>query len=61
MIKLRLKVSAVDPPGKDDGKDFPVVTFEGTSWSYHNSWDPNANSMIRGLIVLVDTMQVRNC
>lgn len=48
MIKLKLRVTKVEPPGPDDGQDYPVVTFTGTSWSLHNSWDPNANSAIRG-------------
>lgn len=48
MIKLRLRVTSIDPPGEEDGQDYPVVTFKGTSWSLHSSWDPNANSLIRG-------------
>ena len=30
------------------GKRLPVVHFRGTSKSLHASWDPNANSRIRG-------------
>ena len=48
MIKLNLHVTDIQPPGEKDGKDYPVVSFKGISWSLHNSWDPNANSEIRG-------------
>jgi hypothetical protein len=48
LIKLKMHVTAVDTPGEDDHPDFPVVTFEGTSRSTLNAWDPNANSRIRG-------------
>ena len=30
------------------GTRLPVVHFQGTSRSLHASWDPNANSKIRG-------------
>jgi hypothetical protein len=30
------------------GKKLPIVHFAGTSRSLHASWDPNANSKIRG-------------
>lgn len=30
------------------GKRLPIVHFAGTSRSLHASWDPNANSKIRG-------------
>lgn len=41
---------------EDDGLDWsgfqgtrlPIVHFAGTSRSLHASWDPNANSKIRG-------------
>jgi hypothetical protein len=48
IIRLKLRVSAIEPPGPDDGQDYPVVSFTGTSWSLHASWDANANSQIRG-------------
>lgn len=50
LIRLKLKVTKIEPPGEDDGQDMPVVTFKGTSWSLHSSWDPNANSKIRGML-----------
>jgi len=49
MIKLKLKISKIEPPGEDDGKDYPVVSFDGTSWSLQERYDSNANSLIRGL------------
>jgi hypothetical protein len=48
LIRLQLRVSAVEDPGPEDGKDFPVVHFEGASRSTFMAWDPNANSRIRG-------------
>lgn len=48
IIRLKLRVSAIEPPGPEDGQDYPVVSFTGTSWSLHASWDANANSQIRG-------------
>ncbi|KAL1311843.1 hypothetical protein AAFC00_001918 [Neodothiora populina] len=50
MIKLKLRVTKIEESGEEDGKDYPIVWFEGTSWSLHNSWDPNANSAIRGVV-----------
>lgn len=50
LIRLKLRVTKVEPPGEDDGQDLPVVTFRGTSYSLHSSWDPNANSKIRGML-----------
>lgn len=45
-----------DDEDEDDGLDWsnfqgerlPIVHFAGTSRSLHASWDPNANSKIRG-------------
>jgi hypothetical protein len=48
LIRLQLQVVAIEDPGDDDGKDLPVVHFEGTSRSTFMAWDPNANSRIRG-------------
>jgi hypothetical protein len=48
LIRLQLHVTAVEPPGEDDGQDLPVVHFEGLSRSTFMAWDPNANSRIRG-------------
>ena len=64
LIRIKLYVTKIDPPGSgdedeegDDGMDWsrfqgerlPVVHFRGTSRSMHASWDPNANSRIRGV------------
>lgn len=55
MIVMRLKVTKIRAPNvdSDDGecdyKGWPVVEFKGTSRSLHSSWDPNANSFIRGI------------
>jgi len=48
LIFLKLVVSKIEPPGEDDAQDMPVVHFKGSSRSMHMSWDPNANSKIRG-------------
>jgi hypothetical protein len=50
LIRLQLRVTAVDAPGPDDGQDLPVVHFEGGSRSTFMAWDPNANSRIRGTV-----------
>lgn len=49
LIRLQLRVTAIEEPGEDDGKDFPVVHFQGSSKSTFMAWDPNANSRIRGM------------
>lgn len=41
-------MTKIEPPGPNDGQELPVVYFEGVSKSMHSSWDPNANSGIRG-------------
>lgn len=48
-ITLNLRVRRIEPPGPGDGQALPVVHFTGTSRSMHASWDPNANSKIRGV------------
>lgn len=49
LIRLQLRVKAIEEPGEEDGKDLPVVHFEGTSRSTFMAWDPNANSKIKGM------------
>ncbi len=49
LIVCELKVTKIEEPGEEDGKDLPVVWFEGKSGSLRPDWDPNANSKIRGL------------
>ena len=48
LITLKLRISKIEPPGEDDGQMLPVVHYTGSSRSMHTSWDPNANSKIRG-------------
>ncbi|EGP84676.1 uncharacterized protein MYCGRDRAFT_75577 [Zymoseptoria tritici IPO323] len=57
LIRIKLQVTRIDPPGSDGldwsnftGTRLPVVHFRGTSRSLHASWDPNANSRIRGTV-----------
>ncbi|KAG9786579.1 hypothetical protein ABEF93_004385 [Exophiala dermatitidis] len=50
LIRLQLRVKAIEHPGEEDGKDLPVVHFEGTSRSTFMAWDPNANSRIKGTV-----------
>ena len=64
LIRIKLRVTRVEPPPEheyEDGDDkpdpdfsnfkgqrLPIVHFAGDSRSLHASWDPNANSKIRG-------------
>lgn len=51
MITMDLKVTKITPPGEDDGEDYPVVHFRGTSKSVDSgSNDSNANSGLRGTV-----------
>lgn len=59
LINMELKATKIEAPGEEDGKDLPVVYFEGTSRSMHSSWDPNANSNIRGSVRLTKEGEVR--
>lgn len=47
-IKVRLHVTKIEEPGEGDGKDYPVVHYRGVSKALFLTWDPNANSGIRG-------------
>jgi hypothetical protein len=48
LIRMKVRVTKIEPPGEEDGQDFPVVHFEGRSCSMHMMWDPNANSRLTG-------------
>ena len=48
LITMKVQVTKIEAPGEDDGQKLPVVYFKGTSSSTRPSWDPNANSKIRG-------------
>ena len=48
LITMKIKVTKISSPEDEDGQDLPVVHFKGLSSSLRPSWDPNANSRIRG-------------
>lgn len=48
LITLKLFATRIEAPGEFDNPSMPVVHFQGSSQSMHPSWDPNANSAIRG-------------
>ncbi|RDW89016.1 hypothetical protein BP6252_01048 [Coleophoma cylindrospora] len=48
MIIMEIRVVGIEEPGPDDLPGYPVVYFKGLSRSRGISWDPNANSNIRG-------------
>lgn len=50
LITMKIHVTKIEEPGEHDGKKLPVVWFKGTSSSVRPSWDPNANSRIRGML-----------
>ncbi|KAI8624253.1 hypothetical protein F5Y19DRAFT_320085 [Xylariaceae sp. FL1651] len=52
LILMRIFVTAVEPPGPEDGQDLPVVHFKGVSRSLDHSFDENADSDIRGITLL---------
>ena len=49
LIVCKLSVKKIVPPGEEEGQALPVVWFDGKSSSLRPSWDPNANSKIRGM------------
>ena len=48
MIIMKLRITKIEAPGEDQGQQLPVVHFQGKSSSIRPSWDPNANSKIKG-------------
>lgn len=48
LITMKIQVTKIKAPGEDDGQQLPVVHFQGKSSSVRPSWDPNANSKIKG-------------
>ena len=48
LITMKIQVTKIEAPGEDDGQRLPVVRFQGKSSSIRPSWDPNANSKIKG-------------
>jgi hypothetical protein len=59
VIKMEIQATRFEKPEEGDGQDLPVVHFEGVSRSLHDSWDPNANSSIRGTVRLTKEGEVR--
>ncbi|KAJ0310044.1 uncharacterized protein N0V96_005811 [Colletotrichum fioriniae] len=49
IILMKMYVVDVQPPGEDDGKELPVVHFDGLSRSVDDSWDENAHSQLRAI------------
>lgn len=58
-IVMDLQVTEVVPPGQFDNPSLPIVHFSGKSKSLDVSWDPNANSKIRGSVRLTPDGEVR--
>lgn len=58
-IIMDLKVTEVLAPREFDNQALPVVKFAGMSRSVDASWDPNANSRIRGSVRLTPEGEVR--
>lgn len=58
-IIMDLKITEVLAPGEFDNQSLPVVKFTGMSRSVDASWDPNANSKIRGSVRLTHEGEVR--
>ncbi|RYO77957.1 hypothetical protein DL764_010161 [Monosporascus ibericus] len=57
-ILMKLHVTAIEPPGPEDGQALPVVHFEGVCRSIDASWEENANSDIRGMIQTRGTVRL---
>jgi hypothetical protein len=58
-ILMDIKVTSVEPAGPFDNPSLPIVNFSGKSRSVEASWDPNANSGIRGSVRLTPEGEVR--
>lgn len=58
-IVMDIQVTEVVPAGPFDNPALPVVHFSGKSKSIDASWDPNANSKIRGSVRLTPEGEVR--
>lgn len=56
---MRLKVTKVEAPDPPNKSSLPIVHFDGRSRSMDASWDPNANSKIRGTVRLTPDGEVR--
>lgn len=49
LITMKVYVTKIVPPSEEDGQRLPVVHFTGTSSSLRPSFDPNANSKLKGV------------
>lgn len=58
-IIMNIKVTEVVRAEEGENQDLPVVHFDGRSRSVDASWDPNANSKIRGSVRLTPDGEVR--
>jgi hypothetical protein len=58
-ILMDIKITEVEAPGQFDNPSLPIVYFSGTSRSIDASWDPNANSGIKGSVCLSPEGDVR--
>jgi hypothetical protein len=56
---MDLKVTAVTPPGPFDNAALPIVHFTGKAKSVDATWDPNANSGIKGTVRMTGEGEVR--
>ncbi len=53
LITMKISVTKIEQPGREDGQRLPVVHFRGHSSSFEPSLDPNANSKIKGMFSYV--------
>lgn len=58
-IFMRLTVTAITAPGKDDDPTMPVVHFSGKARAFDTNMDSNANSSIRGCVRMTTEGEVR--
>ena len=53
LITMQIRVTKIEAPGENDGQQLPVIHFQGKSSSIRPSWDPNANSKLKGKILFL--------
>ncbi|KAF2143588.1 uncharacterized protein K452DRAFT_285624 [Aplosporella prunicola CBS 121167] len=58
-IHLKLRPTAITPPGPTDSPRLPVVHFRGTSRAMHAPWDADARSAVRGSVRMTREGEVR--
>ncbi|KAJ2983371.1 hypothetical protein NUW58_g6262 [Xylaria curta] len=52
IIRMHIIVTDIEDPGPEDGQDLPVVNFKGISTAIDQSVDENANSDLRGTVLV---------